>query len=676
MSMFANFDFNKQTVVVPDSKRPGQTGVYRNSFMPENLIEKPCPEVSTVFDSFQYAVSRHAKKPCLGYRPFDDKTGKYGDYVWETYEKVLERFTNFGSGLVHINDTVVKNGKKDRYTVGVWSINKPEFQLIIQANAAYNLITVPLFDTLGHDIIEYCTNHAELQIVCMTANHITSMLKLASKIPHLRVIISIDPLEDSAECVKGWASEYNIKIYEFSEVETLGKENPRKYNPPTPDDLFVIPYTSGTTGAPKGVMVSHKNMVAVFASISVATPIKPGDVYISYLPLAHVFGINVEVFSIFWGCPVGYYRGDIFGIFDDMKVLKPNVFPSVPRIFNRVAAILKSHTIESTGIIGALSRKAIKDKTENFEKTGSVTHPIWDRILLNKFRDFFGGRVKYFSTGGAPLAKDVMDFLRVAFSVTFQEGYGQTETTGLGCATMFGDAQPSHVGPPVCSSELKLVDVPEMGYTSEDKPFPRGEICVRGKGVMVGYFKDEKKTKETIDQEGWLHSGDIGYIDARGCVVIIDRKTSIFKLSQGEFIAPEKIEQIYLRNLLLAQLFVYGDPLKSYLVGIAVPNPELFVPWANDLLGETYEFEELVKNKKVCDALLDNLNQVGIKYGLNGFERLKAIYVEPKAFTPEDGIITATFKTKRPAMTKFYRKIIDQLYADFDKSSQTVRAKL
>ncbi|PKC51604.1 hypothetical protein RhiirA1_483368, partial [Rhizophagus irregularis] len=99
MSMFANFDFNKQTVVVPDSKRPGQTGVYRNSFMPENLIEKPCPEVSTVFDSFQYAVSRHAKKPCLGYRPFDDKTGNYGDYVWETYEKVLERFTNFGSGL-------------------------------------------------------------------------------------------------------------------------------------------------------------------------------------------------------------------------------------------------------------------------------------------------------------------------------------------------------------------------------------------------------------------------------------------------------------------------------------------------------------------------------------------------------------------------------------------------
>src|SRR5207253_782649 len=127
-----------------------------------------------------------------------------GDYVWETYEKIAERFTNLGSGLVHINDTIVKNGKKDKYTIGVWSINKPEFQLIIQANAAYNLITVPLYDTLGPDTIEYCTNHAEIQIICMTANHISRVLKLAPKLPHLKVIISIDPLEDSAEYVKEW----------------------------------------------------------------------------------------------------------------------------------------------------------------------------------------------------------------------------------------------------------------------------------------------------------------------------------------------------------------------------------------------------------------------------------------------------------------------------------------
>ncbi|RIA86944.1 hypothetical protein C1645_828502 [Glomus cerebriforme] len=671
----SNFDFNKQTVIIPGSKKPGQTAIYRNSLMPNELVEKPCPQVSTVFESFQYAAGKYANNPCLGYRPFNKNTGQYGEYVWETYKETLDRFTNLGSGLVHINDTIVKNGKKDKYPIGVWSINKPEFQLIIQANAAYNLITVPLYDTLGPDTIEYCMNHAEIQIVLMTANHITSMLKFATKIPQLRVIISIDPLEDSAKLLREWASELNIKVYEFSEIEKLGKENPRNYNPPTPNDLFTIPYTSGTTGIPKGVVITHKNMVAVVASIALATPITSDDVFISYLPLAHIFGMDIELGFLFVGCSIGYYRGDIFGIFDDMKVLKPTVFPSVPRIFNRVAAILKSYSVDSTGIIGTLARKAINDKLENLEKTGSVTHPIWDRLFLNKFKAFFGGRIKYFSTGGAPLAKDVMDFLKVVFSVSFQEGYGQSEVTGLGCATMFGDVQASHVGPPVLSSELKLVDVPEMNYTSEDKPFPRGEICIRGAGVMIGYYKDEKKTKETIDKDGWLHSGDIGYIDARGCVVIIDRKSSIFKLAQGEYIAPEKIEQIYLRNLLLAQLFVYGEPIRSELVGIAVPNPELFVPWANKLLGENYEFEELVKNKKVCDALLESINQVGIKYGLNGFERIKAVYVEPKPFSPDDGIITATFKTKRPAMAKFYRKIINQLYADLE-SSQKIAAKL
>ena len=171
-------------------------------------------------------------------------------------------------------------------------------------------------------------NHAEIQIVWMTVNHIVAMLKLAPKIPQLRVIISIDPLEDSAEYIKEWASEHNIKVYEFSEIEKLGKENPREYNPPTPNDLFVIPYTSGTTGAPKGVMLSNKNVVAVLASFSVTALVIPDDVYISYLPLAHIYGINIEVWSIFTGSAVGYYRGDIFGIFDDMKVLKSTAFPN------------------------------------------------------------------------------------------------------------------------------------------------------------------------------------------------------------------------------------------------------------------------------------------------------------------------------------------------------------
>ena len=291
-------------------------------------------------------------------------------------------------------------------------------------------------------------NHAEIQMVFVSANHITSMLKLATKIPLLKVIISIDPLEDSIDHIRGWAAEYDVKVYEFSEIENLGRENPIKYNPPLPNDLFVISYTSGTTGISKGVMIAHKNIAAMIATLLVSSPITSDDVIISYLPLAHIFGLGVEICSFFLGISIRYYRGDILGIFEDVKVLKPTLFPSVPRIFNKITSILKSHSVEAPGITGILARKAVRAKLENLEKTGSVTHPIWDRLLLNKYKAFLGGRIKNLTTGGAPIAKDVKDFLKTLLSIHFREAYGQTETTGAVCATVYGDIQSSHVGPP------------------------------------------------------------------------------------------------------------------------------------------------------------------------------------------------------------------------------------
>ena len=205
------------------------------------------------------------------------------------------------------------------------------------------------------------------------------------------------------------------------------------------------------TGLPKGVMITHKNIAAMLAAYVTKNPSIPGDVIISYLPLSHMFGMDLELGCLFAGTSIGYYSGDILSIFDDIKALKPTIFPSVPRLFNKISATLRTYSVDSKGIIGVIARKAIKGKLKKLEKTGSVTHPIWDRLLLNKYKAFFGGRVKYFSTGGAPLAKDVMDFLRVIFSVSFQEGYGQTENTGLGAATIYGDSQSSHVGPPLVS---------------------------------------------------------------------------------------------------------------------------------------------------------------------------------------------------------------------------------
>lgn len=210
----------------------------------------------------------------------------------------------------------------------------------------------------------------------------------------------------------------------------------------------------------------------------------------------------------------------------------------------------------------------------------TVHHTLFDFLVFKKVRERLGGRIRALVTGGAPLATEVIEFLRIAFSCDVFEGYGQTETCAAGTITAPGDYSLGHVGPPFPCCEVKLIDVAEMSYLTSDKPFPRGEICFRGHNVFRQYYKDPQKTKETVDANGWCHTGDIGMFDAQGRTRIIDRKKNIFKLAQGEYISPERIENIYANNEFVAQAFVYGDSLQATLVAIIVPDEEVLMKFA------------------------------------------------------------------------------------------------
>jgi len=201
-----------------------------------------------------------------------------------------------------------------------------------------------------------------------------------------------------------------------------------------------------------------------------------------------------------------------------------------------------------------------------FKKTGKTSSWFYDTLVFKKMRDQLGGKVKYMTSGSAPINPETLNFLRIAFSAQVQEGYGHTESCGITCITDAMDLTFGHVGGVAPSQELKLVDVPEMQYHATDKdeagvPCPRGEICIRGHNVFKGYYKNMKKTGETVDNDGWLHTGDIGVLFPNGALKIIDRKKNIFKLSQGEYVAPEKIENIYISIPHVAEVFVYGDSL-------------------------------------------------------------------------------------------------------------------
>uniref|UniRef100_A0A672N2E8 Long-chain-fatty-acid--CoA ligase n=1 Tax=Sinocyclocheilus grahami TaxID=75366 RepID=A0A672N2E8_SINGR len=462
--------------------------------------------------------------------------------------------------------------------------------------------------------------------------------------------------------------------------------------PPQPDDLAIICFTSGTTGNPKGAMLTHRNIVSNSSAFIYVTkvntvsnnspiitqlqmhlreshlvsplvlqsscPIGPQDVHISYLPLAHMFERVVQGLILVHGARIGYFQGDIRILMDDLTTLKPTVFPVVPRLLNRMFdkiygqanSSLKRHILEF-----AFRRK------ENEMKSGIMRRDsVWDKIIFKKVQASVGGHVRMMLTGAAPISAPVLTFLRAALGCQFYEGYGQTECTAGSTTTLPGDWTAGHVGAPLSCNDIKLVDVAEMNYYAAKG---EGEVCVRGPNVFKGYLKDPEKTKEALDEDGWVHTGDIGKWLPNGTLKIVDRKKHIFKLAQGEYIAPEKIENIYIRSEAVAQTFVHGDSLQACLVAIIVPDPDFLPGWAKKR-GIEGSYEELCKNKEVKKAILEDIVKLGKESGLKSFEQVKDIALHTEMFSIQNGLLTPTLKAKRADLRNHFRKLIDELYSN------------
>lgn len=361
-------------------------------------------------------------------------------------------------------------------------------------------------------------------------------------------------------------------------------------------------------------------------------------------------------------------------LMDDMAALRPTIFCSVPRLYNRIYAGIMNAVKASGGLRERLFNAAYNAKKQAL-LNGKNPSPMWDRLVFNKIKDRLGGRVRLIVSGASPLSPDVLEFLRICFGGRIIEGYGMTETTSPISSMDEGDNLNGHVGSPSPACEVKLVDVPEMNYTSDDKPYPRGEICIRGPIVFQGYYKDEEQTREVINEDGWFHSGDIGLWLPGGRLKIIDRKKNIFKLAQGEYIAPEKIENVYAKCKFIAQCFVYGDSLNSSLVAVVSVDHDVLKAWAASE-GNKYEnLAQLCNDPRVRTAILADMDAVGREAQLRGFEFVKAVTLVLEQFTVENGLLTPTFKIKRPQAKAYYEKAISNMYAELaasDPSSKKV----
>jgi long-chain acyl-CoA synthetase len=608
---------------------------------------------SSLYDMFQLSVKKYGDNKCLGAR-----TGKNGEYEWMTYSEVNEKVSLIGSAMAAV-------GLEAHGRVGVYGPNSPEWMMAMQACNRMNLYCIPLYDTLGENAIEYIVKHSEASVLFAHGDKLDMLCKA---LPDLEVHTVIywgkgkDELIDEVKKI-------GPAVYSFDEFLAHGKANPCDARPPSPEDLCTIMYTSGTTGDPKGVELTHAAVMATVASLSLFLKTYGGEfdlqeeVFISYLPLAHIFDRATEELVIYQGGAIGYWRGDIKGLVDDIGALKPTLFAGVPRVFDRIyAGVLEK--IEA----GSFLKKALfnwgfsrklhaLDAGHKFDEAA----PFFDKLVFSKVKERLGGRVRLIVSGGAPLARHVEDFLRVCMCCRVVQGYGLTETCAASAICIPDTpSQVGTVGPPQPCISVRLEAVPEMECDPMAKP-PKGELCIKGPSVFTGYYKEDKKTEDVLDADGWFHTGDVAEITPEGAIKIVDRKKSIFKLAQGEYVAVEKVEGCYKKDHFVEQIWVYGNSFKSFLVAIVIPKETKVEEWAKHH-HKKGTYSELCNEPQLKQAIQESLNATAKDAKLKGFEVVKKIHIDSQLFSVENDLLTPTFKSKRPQLQKKYQKVIDQMY--------------
>lgn len=639
------------------SAKADRSPIYRHWLSVDGLVETLEPSVRTAHDIFEQTANESPRSPCLGKRVYNSESKTWGPYEWEDYGTVQLRRANFGIGLVemHRKAGVVET----KHGVGLWCQNRPEWQITDLACMSQSLFSVSLYDTLGPAASEYIIKHANLYCVVTSLAHIPALLKMKPRLPSLKLIISLDDLDSGEapglskfELLTSMAADTGITIASIKQVEELGASLDRPYNLPAPEDIVTINYTSGTTGPPKGVVLTHSAAVAAATNALPVMSMHMGGTICSYLPLAHIYQRMAE-HTAFWArCKIGYFHGNILELIDDFKALRPTLLTSVPRLYNKFAGAIRAQTEDAPGFKGTLSRHIISSKLSSLnDKTNpTVKHALYDRIWGKKIASALGlNQAQIMVSGAAPLDPSLHQFLRIVFANNFIQGYGLTETYAMTVAQHHSDLSAGNCGGLTLSIEACLLSVPDMEYSVNDRPYPRGELLLRGKTVFTGYYKNEEETKKAMTEDGWFKTGDIATVDEMGRFTIIDRRKNVLKLAQGEYISPERIEGVYLASCnFLAQAYVHGDSAQSFLVAIFGVQPEFFAPFATKVLGHTVAASDLeavkkaAANDKVRAAAMKELDKVGRKYKFSGYERVRNCYLFIEPFSIDNELLTPT----------------------------------
>lgn len=697
---------------------------YRNKFIPSKLVGSLHPSLDTHAKLFNNAAKNHPHQPCLGHRPYDYNNHTSESYYETfTYSQINDRKKNLGSGILHLlrnnrylepslpsHSKVVNHVKnyagydhKDfSFVVSIFSANRYEWILSDLATSSYSITNTALYDTLGDNITLYILENTESPMIICSKDKITKLIDFKNSkgnLPNLISIVSMDPLTPAElNHYNKLAAKNHIIINDLYQIEEIGRQHTLEELSPTSRSLYTISFTSGTTGSkPKGALITQTNIAASVTFYTTVLPqVKNGRALI-FLPLTHIYERGALAFALSTGYCLGFPHlclnktEDAFtALIEDCKIFQPHYFSNVPRLLTKLESRIKSYIKDELDPINRQIINAIIN--QKIHKQASKDTEKGHNIIADNFPPYFNikklfglDNLVWTQTGSAPISPDTIIYLKASLNIGVCQLYGLTETCGAICRSHPYEANPGSCGCIGICCETKLLSKPEMNYNVEDN---MGELLIRGAQVFPGYYKNDEETKDVFDEDGWLKTGDIAKIDPNnGRIYIIDRVKNFFKLAQGEYISPEKIENIYLsKNPGIQQIYIHGDSIRSWLVGVVGITHESGLRFLNEQCG--YNKLELDENELITEInkvenkkkFLDSINN-NVKNDITGIERLHNIHIEINPLRLERDIVTPTLKIKRNIAAKFFGSVFHHLYelerSLVDRSSTTtISAKL